>query len=173
MTGGLSHAMPGNSGHKEPGPRPLNLGRCMEYCDRALAVLCMQYEVLPMHIGGNTASFFCLEIPPDTVKGAFLHLFGFKDVSFLLVHEEGPFRRSLEDYCEASGLPNAPLYCGVTKKCPNCGGRDILPFLWGLPTDEGLRKGKAGEAVICGCVMIGNEPEFRCKSCGYEWRAWA
>jgi hypothetical protein len=51
-------------------------------------------------------------------------------------------------------------------KCGQCGSETILPVVYGLPTAETLARAIRGEVLLGGCVVFGNEPDWRCASCG-------
>jgi hypothetical protein len=57
--------------------------------------------------------------------------------------------------------------------CPFCGGVGI-PIEYGLPDVELWEAEKRGEAVIGGCVVEPDNPDYQCGSCGSRWLAsWA
>ncbi len=53
--------------------------------------------------------------------------------------------------------------------CLKCGGTKILPIVYGLPTPETFARAALGEVLLGGCVVFGNEPDFRCADCGDPW----
>lgn len=54
-------------------------------------------------------------------------------------------------------------------RCPNCDAGNPLPIVYGLPDLEAARKAEAGEIALGGCVVTGDDPRWRCRTCGYEW----
>jgi hypothetical protein len=57
------------------------------------------------------------------------------------------------------------------KKCPNCGSTNVLEIIYGMPTHEAFLQEEAGEIKLGGCCvsMEGNDPEYYCKDCEFEW----
>jgi hypothetical protein len=57
------------------------------------------------------------------------------------------------------------------KHRPKCGLNKVVSILYGLPMfDEELeRKLDAGEIVLGGCCVFGNDPTWRSVSCGHQW----
>lgn len=57
------------------------------------------------------------------------------------------------------------------RKCPKCGSNNVAEILYGLPdfSDEMLQALKDGKIVCGGCCISGNDPEYRCNKCGYEF----
>ena len=53
--------------------------------------------------------------------------------------------------------------------CPSCSGHDIRRIMYGLPTDETLRRAERGEVVLGGCTVFDDMPDWRCMTCGHEW----
>jgi hypothetical protein len=53
--------------------------------------------------------------------------------------------------------------------CPGCGREDSVPLLWGLPDFETMRLAERGQVVLGGCMVMGEDPAFACRSCGLEW----
>jgi len=60
----------------------------------------------------------------------------------------------------------------IYKQCPRCESKDTLKILYGMPSREIFESGKYW---IGGCCILIDEdgeildPEYHCKSCGYEW----
>ena len=52
--------------------------------------------------------------------------------------------------------------------CPKCGAADALPIVRGLPSDELERQ---GTVALGGCVIHDDDPDWRCRQCGEEWRS--
>ncbi len=58
------------------------------------------------------------------------------------------------------------------RKCPKCGSRNVVEILYGLPDFSDLRMQadlKSGKIVCGGCCISGNDPDYRCRDCGYEF----
>jgi len=54
----------------------------------------------------------------------------------------------------------------ATKRCKQCGSHEILPVVYGLPTAETLARAALGEVLLGGCVVLGDDPDWRCAKCG-------
>jgi len=54
--------------------------------------------------------------------------------------------------------------------CPACGGAGI-PIEYGLPDAELWEAEQRGEAVIGGCIVEPDNPDYLCGSCGQRWLA--
>ncbi|WP_237495129.1 hypothetical protein [Modestobacter sp. L9-4] len=52
--------------------------------------------------------------------------------------------------------------------CPKCGMEDAVRVVPGLPDPGLLRAAERGLVVLCGCVVVDGQPEFRCRACAYE-----
>ena len=50
-------------------------------------------------------------------------------------------------------------------KCPNCGGDETIPIIYGLPLPSMGEKERRGEVLLGGCIVSGNDPEWYCKVC--------
>ena len=61
---------------------------------------------------------------------------------------------------------------GERHRCSRCGSRDVGRILRGYPifSDDLRAHLDAGEVVLGGCIVMGNDPEFRCHACGHEFR---
>ena len=57
------------------------------------------------------------------------------------------------------------------KHRPKCGLNKVVSILYGLPMfDEELeRKLDAGEIVLGGCCVSGDDPTWHCVSCRHQW----
>lgn len=53
--------------------------------------------------------------------------------------------------------------------CPKCGRPRVQLILVGRPTPEGLEMLNRGEAVMGGCLIEENMPDWKCADCGDEW----
>jgi predicted RNA-binding Zn-ribbon protein involved in translation (DUF1610 family) len=56
------------------------------------------------------------------------------------------------------------------KECPACGASPVASILYGLPAmDEELdSKIERGLVALGGCIVTGDDPQWRCASCGAE-----
>lgn len=57
-------------------------------------------------------------------------------------------------------------------KCPKCGG-EICDILYGEPTstwEEDYKKETGHRAVLGGCIISEDLPDFVCVECGQEYR---
>jgi hypothetical protein len=52
--------------------------------------------------------------------------------------------------------------------CPSCGSAQVLPIVYGEPSSEGQTRIDRGEAVVGGCMLVGDgsDPAFECQGCG-------
>lgn len=55
------------------------------------------------------------------------------------------------------------------KKCPNCGSKNIINIIYGLPTYELFKEEEQGKVKLGGCVIGLDDPEYTCKDCNHEW----
>jgi hypothetical protein len=53
-------------------------------------------------------------------------------------------------------------------KCPSCGGKNIIPILYGWLSVEGFKKVERGEAEWGGCLLDEPKPHWFCKVCGWK-----
>jgi rubredoxin len=52
-------------------------------------------------------------------------------------------------------------------RCPNCGGDDIIPVMYGLPTTPAFEAAERGELHLGGCMPY---PASRhCRDCETDW----
>jgi hypothetical protein len=54
--------------------------------------------------------------------------------------------------------------------CPECGSRDVLPIVYGLPGPELEARALRGEVMLGGCVVFDSSPDLGCTNCGASWR---
>ncbi len=59
----------------------------------------------------------------------------------------------------------------MAKKCPHCGAGEAAEILYGMPAySEELEESlKNGEVFIGGCLITGDDPKYKCRSCGFEY----
>ena len=57
-----------------------------------------------------------------------------------------------------------------TRSCPQCGSSRIVPILRGYPDEAAMRAAERGEAVLGGCILMGDgtDPKWACGECGHE-----
>jgi hypothetical protein len=52
-------------------------------------------------------------------------------------------------------------------RCPKCGGTEFALIVYGLVRPSKVRnKLDSGEIALGGCIVTGNDPEWRCNTCG-------
>ena len=54
--------------------------------------------------------------------------------------------------------------------CISCGEVSAVKILYGYPSHEMMRLKKEGLIELGGCIVSGNDPNYRCKKCGHTWR---
>jgi hypothetical protein len=54
-------------------------------------------------------------------------------------------------------------------KCSNCGSKDILPIVYGLPAPETFEEAEKGLIKLGGCVIFDNDPSWECNDCGVQF----
>lgn len=56
-------------------------------------------------------------------------------------------------------------------KCPECGSGRVASILYGLPMfDEELKRQiDAGEIILGGCCVRGDDPLWECMKCHHRW----
>jgi hypothetical protein len=62
-----------------------------------------------------------------------------------------------------------PIGVQAGRVCPECRREDSVPLLWGLPDFEAMRLAERGQVALGGCMVMGENPAFACRSCGLEW----
>jgi hypothetical protein len=55
------------------------------------------------------------------------------------------------------------------KKCPKCSSKNIIPIVYGMPSEETFKESKKGKFILGGCCIEESSPEWHCKKCGHEW----
>ena len=53
--------------------------------------------------------------------------------------------------------------------CPKCGGVDVRRIFFGLPNAEAMQIVDRGEAVLGGCAILEDRPDWRCHHCRHKW----
>ena len=68
-----------------------------------------------------------------------------------------------------SGSRRNAINNNTRKVCPECGAREAVPILYGLPDEEGGRLIAKGEVESGGYCIEDDQPQWRCKTCGHTW----
>ena len=50
--------------------------------------------------------------------------------------------------------------------CPACGSHDVVPILYGDPTEDMAQRSYGGDIVLGGCIMTPRSPTELCRACG-------
>jgi len=53
--------------------------------------------------------------------------------------------------------------------CPECGSKNVVPILYGLPDEEAIKQVDQGKVVLGGCSLFESMPTIHCKKCRHEW----
>lgn len=59
--------------------------------------------------------------------------------------------------------------------CPKCGSENIIPIIYGYPTNDMFLASDNDECILGGCCIGIDENsqkslnEYHCKDCGFEW----
>ncbi len=53
--------------------------------------------------------------------------------------------------------------------CPRCTGQEVLPIVYGLPSEEMLRKAERGVVALGGCTIDRDSPFSVCTRCDHHW----
>lgn len=64
--------------------------------------------------------------------------------------------------------PKGP--CPDRPMCPRCGSDAVVPIIYGYPGPELLAEAEAGQVELGGCLVGGDEPDWRCRQCGFAWK---
>lgn len=54
--------------------------------------------------------------------------------------------------------------------CPLCGADAPIPVAGGVFGGEGHERARSGEDAPRRRAVTGDDPEWRCRKCGYEWK---
>jgi hypothetical protein len=55
------------------------------------------------------------------------------------------------------------------KPCPKCGSLDVVPILYGYPTDESMEVAEKGLIALGGCCVGEDDPRKHCNACGEDF----
>ena len=82
-----------------------------------------------------------------------------------LVHPggRGPVKQAHTEWTQLRSDPDAVAARG---ECPACGGRGLVPILWGLPSGDVFDDVRRGRIAIGGCIVSGDDPDRYCIECG-------
>ena len=56
------------------------------------------------------------------------------------------------------------------RKCPKCESKEVVPIIYGMPSEELLEEMGKGEVALGGCCIIEGQPEWYCKTCDHEFK---
>ena len=51
-----------------------------------------------------------------------------------------------------------------SSECPNCGEQQLVPIVYGFPSDLTRQLSQKGVVELGGCIISGDDPSFRCQS---------
>jgi len=57
------------------------------------------------------------------------------------------------------------------KRCPRCHSDEVIPIVYGEPSEEMFEESVAGRVALGGCGVFPESPDFTCQNCGHDWRA--
>ena len=55
------------------------------------------------------------------------------------------------------------------KPCPKCGSLEVVPILYGYPTEETMHEAEKGLIALGGCCVFEDDPEKHCNACGEDF----
>ena len=55
------------------------------------------------------------------------------------------------------------------QRCPDCGEREGVELLFGMPSSEAMEAAERGEIALGGCLIPWEPLHYRCLACGWEW----
>ncbi len=53
--------------------------------------------------------------------------------------------------------------------CPKCGSPDVIPIMYGLPSEEAAEEARQGKIALGGCCISDDSPRWHCRDCEPEW----
>ena len=56
------------------------------------------------------------------------------------------------------------------RRCPRCNSDEVLRAFYGLPSEEMIEESIAGRALLGGCAVWPESPDWQCVACGHERR---
>lgn len=58
-----------------------------------------------------------------------------------------------------------------SSKCPHCGEQQLVPIVYGYPSDLTMQHWFEGVLELGGCMMTGDDPQLHCMACHHDvWR---
>ena len=54
--------------------------------------------------------------------------------------------------------------------CPGCNSRELVPILYGYPSEGAFDAAARGEVALGGCCIRGDDPQWICRACGRRFR---
>ncbi len=54
-------------------------------------------------------------------------------------------------------------------ECPRCHAVAGIPIVYGMPRFELMEAAEQGRVELGGCMVMENQPNARCRSCGHGW----
>jgi len=55
-------------------------------------------------------------------------------------------------------------------ECPRCKSENNVKILYGYPSKKALKEAERGEIWLGGCEISENNPDFKCRDCGKEFK---
>lgn len=55
------------------------------------------------------------------------------------------------------------------KQCINCGSKNTVPIIYGMPSSAALEEEQAGKVKLGGCVVSIDDPQYFCNDCAFKW----
>ncbi len=56
-------------------------------------------------------------------------------------------------------------------ECPKCRSTNVIPIVYGFPSEELFERADRGEVKLGGCVIEDDNPNYFCKDCEAEFKA--
>jgi hypothetical protein len=56
-----------------------------------------------------------------------------------------------------------------SSNCPKCKSKDVIPIVYGKPSNQTLERSERGEIKLGGCCLYGNDLKSYCKNCKNEF----
>ena len=56
-------------------------------------------------------------------------------------------------------------------KCPSCGEKELVPIVYGYPSEFTMHLSEKGVVELGGCIISADDASFRCRNCQHDvWR---
>lgn len=65
--------------------------------------------------------------------------------------------------------PAPPSEVRRPEACPRCGGKDVLPIIYGRLAEPSRQRVRDGKAVFGGCIILPGNPDWACRTCDHQW----